>query len=700
MKHQFPFEFSPSIITLLGEQLIHDKKIALSELVKNAYDADASKVEVEITSNQITISDDGCGMDIDTIKNIWLRPGVSNKKNAAQEGKVSPKYKRAPIGEKGIGRLGSHKLGKVIELFSKEENKKEVHFKIDWGIMENAQSISDLSPIEVVENDTPIVFKEHTGTKIIISSLRDAWEESDMQQLAENLHGLMHPSHIKGNFKVYFYYDGIPHEEILREELDFMKKNTLYYFKVTFNHEQVTDFVYKFTPWNSLDKVNPREVSLNSDEKTSVNLLNTLSKSIQKLIDSKHPIQYKQIGKISFEGYVYDLSTILLNFAFNSDEKRMIKRYMKNYGGIRVYRDGLRVFNYGEKGNDILDLDLKRLNRPVKRISSNQLLGTIDIDRRNSPELIEKTNREGFIHNKTYEYFQGCLENIMDTINIMRIADKEKIKDLYLTNPEEKVSIERKIKDIKDVIKASNLEEGEQDKINEGLDSFAKEFEQIKNIFLQASATGLNLTFIVHELDKVIGYLEDNIKTENLANIKNAFQHLKSTINAYKNTIRLDKKSEIHSVKKIIEQAEFNFSFRFDSHNIQINYDIDPEIYIKGKKNLIIGAVNNILDNSIYWLRKYEIKEKRIFIKSYQDDKFINLVIADNGKGFNIEFDTAIKPFITGRNDESSMGIGLHLVKVIVEAHKAIIEEADQVEEGLPDSFKDGAIIKIKFSNN
>ena len=77
MRHTFKFEFSPKIIVLLGEELIHDHKIAISELVKNAYDADANTVKIKITPHSIIIEDDGIGMGIDIIKNVWLKPGVS-----------------------------------------------------------------------------------------------------------------------------------------------------------------------------------------------------------------------------------------------------------------------------------------------------------------------------------------------------------------------------------------------------------------------------------------------------------------------------------------------------------------------------------------------------------------------------------------------------------------------------------------------
>ena len=122
-----------------------------------------------------------------------------------------------------------------------------------------------------------------------------------------------------------------------------------------------------------------------------------------------------------------------------------------------------------------------------------------------------------------------------------------------------------------------------------------------------------------------------------------------------------------------------------------------PDIKISVKKNLIIGVLNNLFDNAIYWLNYQGIEHKKIKIIAYKKDKQIHLVIADNGKGFTIDFESAIMAFITGRKDESSMGIGLHLVDNIMEAHQGLLVEDDFIEEKLSKEFKDGAIIKLIF---
>src|SRR5690606_16346994 len=103
------------LLIQLGDQLIKNESIALVELVKNSYDADANKADIYMDqvddpdNGVIIIEDDGFGMSPDVVENVWLEPGSDFKGQLIKNNKTSPKYKRLPIGEKGIGRFGVHK---------------------------------------------------------------------------------------------------------------------------------------------------------------------------------------------------------------------------------------------------------------------------------------------------------------------------------------------------------------------------------------------------------------------------------------------------------------------------------------------------------------------------------------------------------------------------------------------------------------
>ena len=188
------FKITPRIIAHLGEDLIKNESIAVLELVKNSYDAYASKCDVYFDDkngkiDSIHITDNGCGMNLDTIKNVWLVIGTDNKKKILQQKEVE----RYPLGEKGIGRLGVHKLGKKITLISKTQDDSEVELKIDWNKLDAANSIEGF-PVEINVNLFPRYFNEgETGTKIIIESLKTNWDRRQLRDIYRNIMSLHSP---------------------------------------------------------------------------------------------------------------------------------------------------------------------------------------------------------------------------------------------------------------------------------------------------------------------------------------------------------------------------------------------------------------------------------------------------------------------------------------------------------------------------
>lgn len=699
-RHQIKFEFSPNLIVLLGEQLIHDKKIALSELVKNAYDADASEVKITVGEDEIIILDNGCGMDLHTIQNIWLKPGTSEKREQVQNKQLTEKYKRLPTGEKGIGRLGAHRLGGKIVLFSKKANSTGVYFEIDWKNIENANSLDDLQPIEVRETDghLDLLQEYETGTYICIKELKEEWRANEFEDVGRDLSGLIAPFSDKEDFNIIFKFKGQLFDENLEQKAQAIRKKALYHFKVVFENGILKEFLYEFSPWLSLNKLSTRRVSKTENREILNKLIQSKKLNHISLEDKKKEEDFHGIGKVRFEGYIYDFDNILLKSEFTPQAKKEIKGYMKKSGGIRVYRDNFRVFNYGEEGFDILSLDLKRVNRPAGKISSNQIAASVQLKIGDSSSLIEKTNREGFIHNQAFRVLTETLDEAMLIISDLRQDDKVRITNVYL-NKIDKADIDTKIGDIKTVIDESALEEKERDKIFQKLDDFSAHFSHLKQVLLTASNTGLNLTFIVHELEKIIDQLGNKLKAQDYLGAEVVFHHLRGILHSYKSTIRLDKRSSPILVSNLISQAISNFNFRLETHKIDVIQELDDALNVVCRTGLIIGVINNLFDNAVYWLKTYEIPNKKILIKSYREENFVCIVVADNGKGFTISFESALESFVSGRKEESSMGIGLHLADQIMIAHQGLIEQSSQEEEYLPSEFADGAIIKLKFRN-
>lgn len=172
------FRARARLLLLLGEQLIRDSGLAVFELVKNSYDADARHCTVTMHDiavpdlARIVVKDDGVGMTPEMIRNVWLDIGTDFRAKQRAEGTRSKEFNRLPLGEKGVGRLAIHKLGRKIVLVTRVRGVKEVVLTVDWDAFENT---TDLNGVKMVlETRKPIVFTgDQTGTRIEVINLRE-----------------------------------------------------------------------------------------------------------------------------------------------------------------------------------------------------------------------------------------------------------------------------------------------------------------------------------------------------------------------------------------------------------------------------------------------------------------------------------------------------------------------------------------------
>src|SRR5687767_417244 len=134
------FQPRARLLKLIGSELISDDVLAVTELVKNAHDADASIVVVECkgvasAAGEIVVRDDGLGMDLDTLLGHWMQPAATSK--AKPSGRFTASGRRM-LGEKGVGRFAADKLGAHLELISRRKgHRDEVVAAFDWDDFDN-----------------------------------------------------------------------------------------------------------------------------------------------------------------------------------------------------------------------------------------------------------------------------------------------------------------------------------------------------------------------------------------------------------------------------------------------------------------------------------------------------------------------------------------------------------------------------------
>ena len=134
------------ILRTFGDELISSETVAVIELVKNAYDADATRVLVrfqeplEIGQGRIEVIDNGHGMSLETIQTTWMEPATLSRKREPR----SESRKRRVLGEKGIGRFAASRLADYLEVVTRRAGMTtEVRALFDWKQFDDAEKYLD-----------------------------------------------------------------------------------------------------------------------------------------------------------------------------------------------------------------------------------------------------------------------------------------------------------------------------------------------------------------------------------------------------------------------------------------------------------------------------------------------------------------------------------------------------------------------------
>lgn len=671
------FSVSPRILSHFGEELIKNESIALLELVKNSYDACATKCVIEFKTDddgtlvELIISDNGYGMNLEVIENAWLKIGTDYKASNIKEPNTCG---RIPLGEKGIGRLGIHKLGNRISLTSKRATSKEVSLLIDWTVLDKAQELEDFE-IEVTENDVPSVFKNKNGTTIRVQNLKTTWDRRQIREVYRALTSLNSPFgesnesfvvEIRGDHDI---FKGLPtFEEI--------KDSALYYGRCLMQGDRIKEFNYEFKPWNTLTKI---------DKGRTVTTSDLQPKALEIVDDNNITINLDEhtIGPIEFDLIIFEKDAQIFNYV--NIEKKSITNYLNENGGIRVYRDGIRVYDYGERDNDWLGIDLKRVSRVGGRVSNNIILGSVKINRKDSMGLREKTNREGFIENDVYNAFVTAVDYALSLIVKERNIDKQQLTTLYKKHK----IIEPVLSDLDSAVQIveEKIEAGDiKNDLLKYLNRVGTQYKEVKEILIKSANAGLNLSVVIHEIEKLVSQLIGSIERNDLKKAINISRMLEKIVRGY---MAMIKKSSIRkeSLSYIVNTAIENYEFRFSDHQIEVisnHKQVDYKACLAEAES--ISVLTNLLDNSIYWL-VYARKENRK-ISIYLTDQiqgYNSIVVSDNGPGFNIPYEIATEPFITGKPHNIGSGIGLHVANEMMKGMKGKLLFLDEYDIKLPE---------------
>lgn len=490
------FDVNATVVRQLGEELVSDEVTALLELAKNAWDADADWIEIDIDSEGvlektsgsdfagakgfIMIEDNGVGMSYEDIERGWLTISMSTKREMKKGGQTTKKG-RTPLGEKGLGRLSTQRLGKNLDLITHKKQQPAHHISFSWDDFRDGMVLSEVHINHTNPEDCSI------GTKLIISGLKDqsAWDGKARQQLESKLSQLISPFETDSVFSVKLKING---EKInLSGVMDRIREAATSIFEIEFDGKKLVlsgrmrQTILRGVLPNKHDSYDAHIVP--DAGKSFYDYLCGDSKKIPKakylgndgwLLSFNETIDIKDLNLAStiisnkktmanpgpFKGVIYDFS-IGLDAADVQQQDSVFdnaadfKKYIKRNAGIRVFRNGFGVRPYGLDGNDWLKLSEGQTSGgSFYGMRPKNVIGYINIDEHLNSYLKDKTDREGFISNSYSANFFTILDNAVMRINNTRTIIRRNYNSFdekYSKDTSEFVSVEETLDSAKRV---------------------------------------------------------------------------------------------------------------------------------------------------------------------------------------------------------------------------------------------------------
>ncbi len=398
MKKEMQFKISSALKDIIGRDLINDDFIAIFELVKNSYDAYATKVKISFNDiysdkSKIIIEDNGKGMNYDDLENKWLFVAYSAKKDGSENKDLNFRDKiqvqRSFAGAKGIGRFSCDRLGKnlYIETTKNEEDNKTESLYVDWGNFENDLK-EEFININVIHETLPNIKK--IGTKLEIMDLRSSWDREKLLKLKDALAKLINPN--IDSFDDTFEIILDVKDELLKD------KNFDDYHKIV--NGKIQNLIFE-----TLDLKTTKIISevLSQNNGTIKTSLYEANKLVYEVIEKNN---YKYLHNISYTIYY-------LNQSSKATFSRRMGMQPIQYGHIFVYKNGLRIYPYGERGEDPLKMDNRKAQGYNRYIGTRETIGHINITEPNG--FLKETSSRGDGLEKNENYFE-FVEHFFETL--------------------------------------------------------------------------------------------------------------------------------------------------------------------------------------------------------------------------------------------------------------------------------------------
>jgi signal transduction histidine kinase len=740
-KIRLNFRADAHLIRVLGEQLIASEKVGVLELIKNAYDAGATYCRVRIENVPallpfdktqylfpdlpgpvVVIEDDGSGMTRDVIENGWLRPASTLKTvvketikqeraKAIAEDKLGAYNKlitaikkerggRIPLGEKGVGRFASHRLGRRLLLKTKvKELSYEYILDVDWDKFEGGEDgVRDLETVGMSlsrQEPSRDYGEKGSGTQLVIYGGREgfSWDKNTIEELHRSVVSLNSPNPSPKSMRTGKGFQArleCPQMGVLASEKISSAFPPTFSFDGLVDEDGKLEYTLKFQP--------PKNVPMPAEE-TGGKDFDLRKADLGYWSPTGDELRKPECGNFYLHIDVWYRKNPWISSA-GPDGKEFID-YLTNFGGISIFRDEINVFpaEWGAE-TDWLSLSKRHIKQGF-RMSYYNMIGNLEINQATNIELIDKTNREGLIANRASKDLTQLVHAIVaDVIEIKFIGKRDEYDALTGDTVRDPKVLSNYAKQgaavIKDIKERYPIEEdpyrildpiGKRGERADGLVNLSTSLKNLKqsigliqeaqDLFTEQAGYGMAVAVSIHEIAKIAGNFyagvshllkSDDPDVESLNNLKEASASLQSELRRLSPLRAIKSESETEfGVMKAISFAVEVFRSRFQKAGIVLEVNGKENVKVYVRYGALIQIFSNLFDNSCYWLGMVARSKRRIKIQI--DPKHRTIVVADSGPGI----DAVILPYLFQPGYSLRIppsGLGLYICKYYMQSMK------------------------------
>ncbi|WP_417858791.1 ATP-binding protein [Xanthomarina gelatinilytica] len=706
-KENVRFSVDAGVIDRLGTELVARQETAVSELVKNSYDADAVKVTLKFEDSDavggiLFIDDNGLGMTKDQLINGFMRISSTDK----LRNPLSERYKRKRAGQKGIGRFAVQRLGEKLTITTQTLNDDfALVLTIDWNKYQGDKDLANIT-----NKIISVPKRKEEGTTLKIEGLKDRWSQAAIKRIYRYVSAIIQPFPLSEQ------------EENTSNEEDIVDPGFKTVFKKIENDRSIiiadeSKMIYdhalaEIEGW--IDNNGLGIYSITSD-KLGLEEYGEIGSDPD---DMSKP--FSELKKVRFKAYYFIYNAGLLPKMYETS----IKKSASTSGGIRLYRNGFRVLPYGEPGNDWLKLDQSVTRRSILPVhGNNNFFGFVELTDKEG-RFNETSSREGLLENEALIQLQNFVYRTLLS-GVIKIAEERNVKIVSGQQKEGKLyeKIEVRIKDIAHTLEALDLElEKEEGNIQvkkrrkKRLKKLQKDIKEVaelqkeetskmlkeKSMLRVLSSVGITIGQFIHEVRDYVSSMESDVKflleklrsdtvlTERLLILDKNITTFKSYTSYFDNVISQNVVRELIPIE-IQNRAEYFWkSIHSDAvkSGIKFNMPIRNGVYLYTRP-MHPSEWSSILFN-LYTNAKKAIKRTKnpgeIKIECGLENNNIYLEFSDTGDGISEEneekifeeFFTTTSPNTFEEIDESNeitgTGLGLKIVKDIVSNYRGSIQ--------------------------